>query len=169
MPSHEARVRTLERFIAANRSAEERRDWTVLGEFYAEDALYEYDTGSSRTVARGPDEICRLVMVRDQLGWLNWSFPFEAFAVQADQAFTHWWNRGPGRRPDGGYWQVIGMSHIRYADDDHFASQVDLFDMGRLVQLMDEMPRELLLPVMRDKQLPWMRRAVAESIGAKLG
>jgi len=166
MSSHERRVATIERFIAANGIAEERRDWTVLGEFYAPDALYEYDTGSTRTVARGPEEICRLVMVRDQLGWLNWNFPFEAFAVQGEHAFTHWWNRGPGKRADGSPFQVIGMSHLRFADDDHFASQIDLFDMGRLVQLMDEMPSELLLPVMRDKQLPWMRRAVARAIGA---
>ena len=167
MSSQERRVATIERFIAANALAEERRDWTVLGEFYAEGALYEYDTGATRTVARGPDEICRLVMVRDQLGWLNWTFPFEAYAVQGDDAFTHWWNRGPGVRPDGGYWQVIGMSHLTFADDDHFASQVDLFDMGKLVQLMDEMPPDSLLPVMRDKQLPWMRRAVAGAIAVK--
>ena len=169
MANHEARADTLERFIAANRVAEERRDWTVLGEFYAADAIYEYDTGSSRTVASGPDEICRLVLVRDQLGWLNWTFPFEAFAVQGDHAFTRWWNRGPGVRPDGSYWQVIGMSHLTFADDRHFAAQIDLFDMGKLVQLMDEMPSELLLPVMRDKQLPWMRRAVAAAIGAATG
>jgi ketosteroid isomerase-like protein len=162
--AHEQRVETVRRFIEANREAEQRRDWTVLGEFYADDAVYWYHTGGVETRAQGPDEICRLVLVLDQLGWLNWTFPFEGFAVSGDQAFTRWWNRGPGTRPDGTPWQVPGMSHIRFAPDGRFREHMDLFDMGRLVQLMDEMPQELLLPVMRDKQLPVMRKLVARSI-----
>jgi hypothetical protein len=33
------------------------------------------------------------------------------------------------------------------------------------VQLCDEIPDELLLPVMKEKQLPMMRRLVAQAIG----
>ena len=58
---HDERVATMERFIEANREAEKRGDWTVLGEYYSDDAVYWYDTGAVQTVARGLDEICRLV------------------------------------------------------------------------------------------------------------
>jgi ketosteroid isomerase-like protein len=162
---HEERIETMRRFIETNREAEQKRDWTLLADFYAEDAVYWYDTGAVKTHARGPEEICRLVLVRDQLGWLNWTFPFEGFAVSGDQAFTRWWNRGPGRRPDGSHYQVIGMSHFRFAADGKFSEQVDVFDLGKLVQLCDEIPDELLLPVMRDRQLPVMRKLVAQAIG----
>jgi ketosteroid isomerase-like protein len=161
---HEERVERVRRFIEANADAERRRDWTVLRDFYTEDAVYWYDTGAVETRAEGPDEICRLVLVRDQLGWLNWTFPFEGFAVQGDQAFTRWWNRGPGTRPDGSPWQVPGMSHLRFGPDGRFCEQMDLFDLGKLVQLMDEMPEDLLLPVMRERQLPVMRKLVAQAI-----
>lgn len=163
---HADRVAALERFIVANDEAGRQHDWTPLADFYAPDALYHYDTGAVRTVARGPEEICNLVLVRDQLGWMNWTFPFEGFAVNGDAAFTRWWNRGPGLRPDGSPYQVIGMSWIRFeAAGTRFAEQIDLFDLGKLVQLCDEIPEELLLPAMREKQLPLMRRLVAQAIG----
>jgi len=166
MSRHDDRVEIVRRFIAANAEAERRRDWTVLAPFYSDDAVYWYDTGAVETRARGPEESCRLVLVRDQLGCLNWTFPYEGFAVEGDQAFTRWWNRGPGLRPDGSPWQVPGMSHLRFAEDGRFCEQMDLFDLGKLVQLMDEMPRELLLPVMRERQLPVMRKLVAQAIQA---
>lgn len=165
-PLQDHRQETLERFVAANDEAGRLHDWTALAEFYAPDALYWYDTGALQTVARGPQEICNLVLVRDQLGWMNWTYPFDSWAVGGDHAFTRWWNRGPGTRPDGSFYQVIGMSHIRFEEQGvRFAEQVDLFDLGKLVQLCDEIPDELLLPVMKEKQLPMMRRLVAQAIG----
>ncbi|NNL67197.1 MAG: nuclear transport factor 2 family protein [Myxococcales bacterium] len=163
---HERRVETLERFIEANDEAGRLHDWTGLEPFYAPDAHYHYDTGAVRTEARGPQEITRLVLVRDQLGWMNWTYPFESWAVNGEHAFTRWWNRGPGRRPDGSFYQVIGMSYIRFEPEGvRFIEQIDLFDMGRLVMLCDEIPEELLLPVMREKQLPLMRKLVAQALG----
>jgi ketosteroid isomerase-like protein len=159
------RTATLERFIAANDEAGRQHDWTPLADFYTPDALYWYDTGAVQTIARGPEEICNLVLVRDQLGWMNWTYPFECHAVSGEHAFTRWWNRGPGQRPDGSPYQVIGMSHIRFEPGGtRFAEQVDLFDLGKLVQLCDEIPEDLLLPVMKQKQLPLMRKLVARSI-----
>ena len=98
---HEERMAAMERFVEANDEACALHDWTGLEPYYADDAVYWYDTGAVQTVARGPDEICNLVLVRDQLGWMNWTYPFEGFAVNGDQAFTRWWNRGPGLLPDG--------------------------------------------------------------------
>jgi hypothetical protein len=161
------RFQTMQRFVEANDQAGRLHDWTGLKPFYAEDAVYWYDTGVVRTLAKGPDEICNLVLVRDQLGWMNWTYPFDGFAVNGDLAFTRWWNRGPGIRPDGSYYEVIGMSSIRFAQESPlFAEQIDLFDLGKLVQLCDEIPEELLLPIMKERQLPMMRKLVAEAIGA---
>ena len=166
---HDDRLAAMERFVEANDEAGRLHDWTGLKPYYAEDAVYWYDTGAVQTVARGPDEICNLVLVRDQLGWMNWTYPFEGFAVHGDQAFTRWWNRGPGLRPDGSYYQVIGMSTMRFAEGSTlFLEQIDLFDLGKLVQLCDEIPDELLLPVMKERQLPVMRKLVAEAIGVAI-
>jgi hypothetical protein len=41
--------------------------------------------------------------------------------------------------------------------------------LGKLVQLCDEIPGDLLLPVMRDKQLPRMRELVGQAIGLEAG
>lgn len=163
---HEKRVEALRGFINANDEAGRCHDWAPLKAFYAETALYHYDTGAEQTVARGPDEICNLVLVRDQLGWMNWTYPFEGFAVEGEQAFTRWWNRGPGQRKDGSFYQVIGMSFLRFVEGGTlFDEQIDVFDLGKLVQLCDEIPDDLLLPVMRDKQLPRMRELVGQAIG----
>jgi hypothetical protein len=163
---HDERMKTMRRFVEANAEAGRLHDWTGLAPFYADDALYWYDTGAVQTRAHGPAEICNLVLVRDQLGWMNWTFPFEDFGVNGERAFTQWWNRGPGTRPDGSHYQVIGMSAIRFvAGDTKFREQIDLFDLGKLVQLCDEIPDELLLPIMKEKQLPVMRRLVADAIG----
>ena len=59
------------------------------------------------------------------------------------------------------------MSYIRFAPESAlFAEQIDLFDLGVLVKLCDEIPDELLLPVMREKQLPVMRKLVANTLGS---
>jgi len=164
---HARRIEMLERFIEANDTASHLHDWTGLRPFYTEDADYHYDTGAVRTEAHGPDEIVNRVFVRDQLGWMNWTYPFESYAVNGEHAFTRWWNRGPGTRPDGSFYQVIGMSYIRFAPESAlFAEQIDLFDLGVLVKLCDEIPDELLLPVMREKQLPVMRKLVANTLGS---
>ncbi len=160
------RVAAMECFVDANEEAGRLHDWTGLAPFFSPEAVYWYDTGAVQTVANGPEEICNLVLVRDQLGWMNWTYPFEGFAVNGDRAYTRWWNRGPGARADGSYYQAIGMSSIRFAPDSTlFAEQIDLFDLGVLVKLCDEIPDELLLPVMKEKQLPAMRKLVAQVIG----
>jgi ketosteroid isomerase-like protein len=71
-------------------------------------------------------------------GLEEWTFPLEWMAVDGDYLLTGWQNRLPGRRPDGSYFQVPGMSRIRYAGDGRFSFEQDLINMVHMLEVMKE-------------------------------
>jgi hypothetical protein len=135
----EARARALQ---AAFIEAARRNEWAwIADEFYAGDCQYlcEY-AGSLRVFAQNRDDIRATHYGRDmRVGWEGWSFPIERYATHGNQIITHWWNRGPGRRPDGGYYQTPGVSFITVGDDGLFTYQLDLFDLAHQMHLCDEL------------------------------
>jgi SnoaL-like protein len=132
MPSFERKEiqATVERFIEANRRAEESNDWNVLAEFYTDDAVYTYAglAAGGMVEARGRDEIRRQILERDMAPYRGWTFPYDWFAIDGNRVVTRWWNRAPGSRADGSPIQCPGMSVLEYAGGGRFSSQFDLFD-----------------------------------------
>jgi len=127
---------------AAFVEAARRNEWAwIADEFYAENCEYvcEY-AGTMRVQAKNRDEIRATHYGRDMMvGWEGWSFPIERYTTQGNQIITHWWNRGPGRRDDGSYYQTPGVSFIAVGDDGLFTYQLDLFDLAHQMHLCDEL------------------------------
>lgn len=131
---------TLDRFIAANRLAEEDGNWQRLADFYTEDAVYVYAglAANGMVEARGRDEIRRQVLARDMAPYRGWTFPQEWAVIDGDRIVTKWQNRAPGRRPDGTWFEAPGISVIEYAGHGRFRSQWDLYDRLSVKAVQEE-------------------------------
>lgn len=97
-----------------------------------------------------------------RVGWEGWSFPIERYCTHGNQIITHWWNRGPGRRADGGYFQTPGVSFITVGEDGLFTYQLDLFDLAHQMHLCGELEDAgLLSPKLKEN---WVRPMKAKLI-----
>jgi hypothetical protein len=151
---------------AAFVEAARRNDWGwIADDFYAEDCRYlcEYG-GTMRVMANSRAEIRATHYGREMLvGWEGWSFPIERYCTHGNQIITHWWNRGPGRRVDGTYFQTPGVSFITIREvDGRIVDQLDLFDMAHQMRLCDELDEAgLLSPKLKQN---WVRPMKARLI-----
>ena len=141
--SDELLRQTADKLIAAHQAASRSNDWLFfVDELYARDCIYtcEY-AGVMRVVANGIDEIKATHYGRDmQVGWEGWTFPYEGVFVGSDNRLvTHWFNRGPGQKPDGSYYQTPGVSFITLDDDARICRQFDMFDLAHQMRLCDEL------------------------------
>ena len=147
--------------------AARRNEWSwIAEEFYAENCEYicEY-AGTMRVRARTRAEIKASHYGRDMLvGWEGWSFPIERFAASGNFIVTHWWNRGPGRRADGTFYQTPGVALITVGDDGLFTRQLDLIDLAHQMNLCDELEAAgLLSPKLKELWvIPTKRRLIAQ-------
>lgn len=121
---------TLERFVEANRLAEQDGNWERLADFYTDDAVYVYAglAANGMVEAHGRDEIRSQVLARDMEPYRGWTFPHEWAVIDGDRIVTRWQNRAPGVRPDGSCIEAPGISVIEYAGGGKFRYQWDLFD-----------------------------------------
>ena len=145
-----------DKLIRYHRRASEIGEWTFfVDEMYAVDCVYtcEY-AGTFLVEARGIDEIKATHYGRDmQVGWDGWSFPYDDVYVGTDNRIvTHWWNRGPGRRSDGSYFQTPGVSFITFDDNSQITRQFDVFDLAHQMKLCDELEAAGLLAHSLKKQ-----------------
>ena len=133
---------------AAFVEAARRNEWSWIADrFYAPDCTYlcEYG-GTMRVYAKSRDEIRATHYGRDMMvGWEGWSFPIERYTSHGNQIITHWWNRGPGKRADGSWFQTPGGSFLTVGDDGLFTDQLDLFDLAHQMHLCDELEDAVLL------------------------
>ena len=130
--------------------AERRGTWAwIADEFYHEDCTYYCPYGGAMPVfARNRDEIRATHYGRDMdvgSGWKGWSFPILGWGIDGDEIISHWVNRGPGRRPDGSFYETHGVSFIKYGGQGKFSSQYDLFDFAHQMRLCDELEEAGLL------------------------
>lgn len=134
---------TADKLIAAHQEASRSNDWIFfVDELYARDCIYtcEY-AGVMEVVANGIDEIKATHYGRDmQVGWEGWTFPYQGVYTGTDnKLITHWLNRGPGKRPDGSYYQTPGISFITLDADARICRQFDMFDLAHQMHLCDEL------------------------------
>ncbi len=147
---------TADKLIAAHQQASRTNDWLFfVDELYAEDCIYtcEY-AGVMEVVADGIDEIKATHYGRDmQVGWEGWTFPYDGVYVGSDNKLvTHWWNRGPGARPDGSYYQSPGVSFITLNEQAKICRQFDMFDLAHQMRLCDDLEEAgLLSPQLKEQ------------------
>lgn len=159
---------TAQKLIEAHAEASRTNEWTFfVDQLYARDCIYtcEY-AGVMEVTARGIDEIKATHYGRDmQVGWEGWTFPYEGVYIGTDNRLvTHWLNRGPGRRPDGGYYQTPGISFITLDAEARIAKQFDIFDLAHQMKLCDELEDAgLLSPALKEQWvLPMKARLEAQ-------
>ena len=159
---------TADKLIAAHQEASRSNDWTFfVDELYARDCVYtcEY-AGVMSVVADGIDEIKATHYGRDMLvGWEGWTFPYKAVYTGSDNSLiTHWMNRGPGRRPDGSYYETPGISFITLDQDARICRQFDMFDLAHQMRLCDDLEDAgLLSPRLKEEWvLPMKAKLVAQ-------
>lgn len=132
-------------WIEANHRAEAERDWVGrLGPFFTDDAEYRWNAGPNEEfLARGPEEIARLVFGEQMEGFEGWSYPYEDTLIdeKRGEVVAFWRQIAPVTRADGSPYAVAGIcgSRFRYAGDRKWSSQVDFFDLGNVVALLGEL------------------------------
>jgi ketosteroid isomerase-like protein len=114
-----------------------------LADYYADDAVYDYTMGAAGLrVARGKEEVRRLVMQRDMAGFDGWTFPYEWVVIDGDKVMTKWWNQAPVSKDDGTPYRVLGVSCIRLNNDLKIQEMHDCFDLGALLAMVKEVNRK---------------------------
>ena len=147
---------TADKLISAHLKASRTGDWLFfVDELYATDCVYtcEY-AGVMKVVANGIDEIKATHYGRDmQVGWEGWTFPYDGvYTGSENRLVTHWWNRGPGTRPDGSFYQTPGISFITLNESARICRQFDMFDLAHQMRLCDDLDDAGLLSAQLKEQ-----------------
>ena len=124
----------LEAFYAKHRALHEAADWVGIGDLFTDDGAY-FDAywGWNQGVA----DIKKFLHDSMQ-GLDDWEFPIEFALMEGDRIVTHWYNRLPGARDDGTFYETPGVSIITYAGHGKMSRQMDLYDTKAIVAVMKE-------------------------------
>ena len=108
--------------------------WDALAKCFTDDATY-IDPAWGRFV--GKEAIIQFQ--RDSMAGLeDWSFPIEWIIIDGNRIVIKFWNRLPGRRADGTYYQAPGFQELIYAGNGQFSYDEDLLNMVHVMELIQE-------------------------------
>ena len=125
----------VDRYLEIRSDAEEGRvGWDALDEMFTDDATFIDPAWGRVTGIENLREFWRESMQ----GLDDWRFPNEWVAIDGDQVVLRWWNRLPGRREDGTYYEAPGLSTLDYAGDGKFSYEEDLINMVHLMEVIAE-------------------------------
>ena len=160
----------IQRLVDAFVEAEAKNSWSwIADELYHEECSYFCPYGGSMPVfAASREQIRATHYGRDMdvgSGWEGWIFPIKSWAINGNEIISRWVNRGPGKRPDGSYYETEGVSFITYGGDGKFSAQYDLFDIGHQMVLCDELEEAgLLSPVLKKDWVIPMKNRIIEKL-----
>lgn len=117
-----------------HRTLHEARQWASLADLFTEDASYSEPFFGE---IHGREAI-RAFFVKSMGGLEAWTFPIEWTVVDEGRVVSHWFNRLPKRRRDGGYFEFPGISTITYDDHGKIVRQLDFYDRLRVLQVIAE-------------------------------
>lgn len=119
----------IERYLAIRRAAcAGERPWSDLAEVFTDDVVFVDPVWGRH---EGRDDVVRFL--RDSMAGLeDWDFPHLWQMVDGDRVVLGFANRLPGRRSDGGYWDVESVSVLDYAGDGRFSREADFFSESNL-------------------------------------
>jgi hypothetical protein len=140
----------VERWLEANRKAQELGDWTGLSDMFTEDATYGWNVGpKDEFMAVGRAEIREIAVGQEMGGLDGWVYPYQKVLIDEHQGeVVGFWKQIAGAtRPDGGTYEVqgIGGSWFRYGGDGKWSWQRDFFDVGNATSVYMEMIRDQTL------------------------
>jgi len=113
---------------------QDTNDWEGFGNTFTEDAVYvEHHYG----IFRGRKEILAwLVPVMEHCR--DWTFPVEWVNIDANRVVHKWWNRLPGQRSDGSYYEFAGITVMEYAGNGRFSFQEDVYNRYETDKVLEE-------------------------------
>jgi limonene-1,2-epoxide hydrolase len=117
-----------------HRELHEAREWSAIAELFAPDGTYAEPFFGQ---IRGREAI-RAFLVESMAGLEAWTFPLQWIVVDEGRVVTHWFNRLPGQRRGGGYFEFPGISTITYDDEGRIADQLDFYDRLQALQVIAE-------------------------------
>jgi len=125
----------MRRWVAANDRAGETGDWSPMGDFYAQDAIYSWNNGAKHEfVARGRDEIRRFVFGTEMAGLEKWTYPYVRVLIdeKLGEVIGIWRQIAPIKKTDGSHYEIAGTggSWFRYGGNFQWSWQRDFFDHG---------------------------------------
>ena len=134
----------VERWLQANRDAEEAGDWKPMADLYTADATYGWNYGpKEHFMAVGRDEIRDIALGLEMEGLEGWQYPYEEIVIDDAKGMVigFWRQIADATRADGSHYEVagIGGSWFRYGGDFQWSWQRDWFDYGNAAAVFLEM------------------------------
>lgn len=117
-----------------HRALHEARRWSDIADLFAEGGVYSEPFFGR---IEGRDAI-RKFLVKSMTGLEEWTFPFESITIDEGRVVTHWWNRLPGQRRGGGYFEFRGISTLTYDDHGRIEHQLDFYDRIQALHVIAE-------------------------------
>jgi hypothetical protein len=71
-------------------------------------------------------------------GLEDWTFPIEWITIDGNRVIIKFWNRLPGQRADGTFYQAPGFQEIIYAGNGKFSYDEDLINMVHVMEIIEE-------------------------------
>ena len=132
----------VQRWLAANKEAERRGDWTNLAEFYSDDATYGWNIGPKEDVmCVGKDEIREIALGLEMAGLEGWTYPYQKVLIDEKIGEVVGFWKQVATDADGGDKEIygIGSSWFRFNADGLVEWQRDFFDFGHVQKLYLEL------------------------------
>ena len=128
----------VQRWLDANRLAEQEGNWKPLADFYAEDATYGWNIGPKEDVmCVGIDEIRDVALGLEMEGLDNWRYPYQRVLIDDKQGEVVGFWKQVAIDADGSESEIygIGGSWFRLDAKGKIEWQRDFFDFGHVQAL----------------------------------
>jgi len=140
----------VQRWLGANRRAQDEGDWKPMADMYTEDATYGWNVGpGDEFMAVGREEIRDIALGLEMGGLDGWVYPYQKVLIDPQQGeVIGWWKQiADAVRPDGSPYEVAGLggSWFRYGGNWKWSWQRDFFDLGNVTAVFIEMMKQGVL------------------------
>jgi ketosteroid isomerase-like protein len=127
---------TVERYVETRRVIDAgQAGWSALAQYFTDDAVF-IDPAWGRV--EGVDEMKATVFGDAMVGFDEWKFPVEFYAIEGDNVIIKWKQQLPGTRADGRRYEQSGVSTLIYAGGGKFCYEEDLLNMVHVLEDMRE-------------------------------
>jgi hypothetical protein len=134
----------VQRWLDANRRAQDEGDWKPMADLYTDDATYGWNVGpGDEFMAVGREEIRDIALGLEMGGLDGWVYPYQKVLIDPQQGeiIGLWKQIADATRPDGSPYEVAGLggSWFRYGGNWKWSWQRDFFDLGNVTAVFIEM------------------------------